>query len=268
MIDAHVHLWQLGANDCIWPTAADGMLYRDARLDELIATMDDAGVDRAVLVQSQESPRDTAWLLDVAAATDRIAGVIGWADLRDRDAVLGCAHNARIKGLRPMVQGRAADWFDAPAIGAGVAAMIEHRLVLDALIRPIHLPALSRLADRHPDLVIVIDHAAKPEAGPDGFDRWQAAIAPLARHTNVHVKLSGLLTELSPDVVAPTVQALLALFGAGRLLWGSDWPVLTAVAGYREWRDLAEALIPHADRAAVFGGNAQRLYGLAETAHD
>ena len=267
MIDAHVHLWQLDAHDCRWPTAADGVLYRDVLLDELVATLDDAGVGRAMLVQSQESARDTAWLLAIAATTGRIAGVIGWADLRDRDAVLECAHDARLKGLRPMVQDCAADWFDAPAIEAGIAAMVDHRLVLDALIRPIHLPALSRLAERHPDLVIVIDHAAKPEDGPDGFARWQAALAPLARHRNVHVKLSGLLSEVACTAVAPTVTALLDLFGAERLLWGSNWPVLTAVADYGDWLDLARALIPHADEAAVFGGNACRVYGLAEAAH-
>ena len=69
MIDAHVHLWRIGANDCVWPTPADGVLHRDFGIDEMIAVLDGAAVDRAVLIQSQESPRDTAWLLDLAATS-------------------------------------------------------------------------------------------------------------------------------------------------------------------------------------------------------
>ncbi len=267
MIDAHVHLWQLGANDCVWPTVSDGALHRDFVADELLDMLDGASVDRAILVQSQESPRDTAWLLDIAAATPQIAGVVGWADLADRDAVRDIAANPALKGLRPMVQSRAADWYDDPALDAGLAAMTECGLVLDALIRPAHLPALDRLATRHPALAIVIDHAAKPDGGSDGFADWSAAIAPLARHANVHVKLSGLLAEMPRDTVLPVVQVLLETFGATRLLWGSDWPVLTASSSYRDWLDLALALIPPVDHAAVFGGNAACIYRIGETAH-
>ena len=265
MIDAHVHLWRLGANDCVWPTAADGMLHRDFAVDELIAKLVDAAVHRAILVQSQESPHDTEWLLDIAAATPRIAGVVGWADLADRAAVKSVATHPALKGLRPMAQDRAADWYDDPALDAGLAIMTEQQLVLDALIRPVHLPALDRLAARHPDLSIVIDHAAKP--GREGLPQWKTAMAPLARHLNVRVKLSGLLTEIPRDAVAQTVEALLEIFGAGRLLWGSDWPVLTASSNYRDWLDLATALIPVPDHAAVFGDNAARVYRLEEAGH-
>jgi L-fuconolactonase len=263
MIDAHVHLWQLGANDCVWPTAADGILHRDFVLDDLNAVLDAAAIERAILIQSQESVRDTAWLLEIAAATTRIAGVVGWADLREPSVM----HHLSLKGLRPMVQGRAADWYDDPTLDGGLADMAANGLVLDALVRPVHLPALERLAGRHPDLTIVIDHAAKPEGSADRLAAWRAAIAPLARHPNVHVKLSGLLTEMPPGAVGPTVETLLVLFGADRLLWGSDWPVLTAVADYRAWFDLAAALIPQADHNAVFGGNAARVYRIAETGH-
>jgi len=266
MIDAHVHLWRLGQNDCTWPTAEDAAIHRDVELAELLAVLDANGVDRAVLVQSQESARDTDWLIKIARGGDRIAGVVGWADPRDVASVTARAADPLLVGLRPMVQGRGADWYDDPALDAGFAAMAERGLVLDALIRPRHLPALARLAARHPALAIVIDHAAKPE-GADGLAAWRAAIAPLAECGNVHVKLSGLLNEVPEPIVPETVELLLALFGAERLVWGSDWPVLTLAGSYAGWLGMARGLIPADDRAAVFGGNAARLYGLRETAH-
>jgi L-fuconolactonase len=266
MIDAHVHLWRLGRNDCIWPTAGEAAIHRDVELAELVALLDANGVDQAVLVQSQESARDTDWLLEVARGSDRLAGVVGWADLRDAASVAARGADPLLVGLRPMVQGRAADWYDDPALDAGFAAMAGRGLVLDALIRPRHLPSLARLAARHPTLAIVIDHGAKPE-GADGLAAWRAAIAPLAGCGNVHVKLSGLLNEVPEQTIPETVELLLALFGADRLVWGSDWPVLTLAGSYAGWLGMARGLIPAGDRAAVFGGNAARLYGLGETAH-
>ncbi|WP_454884721.1 amidohydrolase family protein [Sphingomonas oryzagri] len=262
MIDAHVHLWRIGQNDCIWPTGEDAAIHRDFGLAELIATLDAAGVGQAVLVQSQESPRDTDWLLDLSRRSDRIAGVVGWADLSDAASVEERAADRLLVGLRPMVQGRGADWYDGAALCAGFAAMAEHGLVLDALVRPAHLPSLARLAARYPQLSIVIDHAAKPEE----LAAWRTAIAPLAAHANVHVKFSGLLNEVALDAVPEVAETLLATFGAERLLWGSDWPVLTQVGAYAGWLDMARDLIPANDHEGVFGGHALRLYRLAEAA--
>jgi L-fuconolactonase len=267
MIDAHVHIWSIGQHGCVWPTKDDGPIHRDFGLADLLASLDECDVDRALLVQSQESASDTAWLLEAAASCDRIAGVVGWADLRDGAAVSALSRSAPIRGLRPMVQSRSAGWYDDPDLTASLRRMAEANLVLDALIRPIHLPALDRLAARHPDLTIVIDHAAKPSPADGDWMPWRNAMAALAARPGVNVKISGLLSEMPRDRVAPTVATLLELFGEARLLWGSDWPVVTAISGYHAWFDLASDLIPERYRAAVFGSNAARVYGLGEAGH-
>jgi L-fuconolactonase len=89
----------------------------------------------------------------------------------------------------------------------------------------------------------------------------------LARLPNVTCKVSGLLTELRPgggrDDVARAIGVLFDLFGPQRLLWGSDWPVLTLAGGYRDWFDLAREAIAAKDFGAldaVMGGNARRIY--------
>ena len=69
-----------------------------------------------------------------------------------------------------------------------------------------------------------------------------------------------------PDV-ARALETLLELFGAERLLWGSDWPVVTATETYRAWLDLASALVPEQHHLAVFGGNAARIYAIADIGH-
>ena len=138
MIDAHVHVWTPGAHGCVWPTVDLPTLYRSFDLDDFRA----AGaqdVARVMLVQSQEDARDTAWLMALAEHDPLVAGVIGWTDLLAPDAAAAVAKLATarpLRGLRPMVQDRPADWYDDPRLDAGLAAMTHAGLVLDALVRP------------------------------------------------------------------------------------------------------------------------------------
>lgn len=272
MIDAHVHIWRLGLNDCVWPTPDLDAIHRDHDLAEIATLARGAGVASAILVQSQESERDTRWLLEAAEGSDFVAGVVGWADLSAAD--IGARLDALLRagplvGIRPMTEGCVDDWFDTPAIDAGLAALAERGLTFDALIRPRHLASLNRLAARHPGLAIMIDHAAKPSIGVER-EAWRDALAPLAARPNVHCKLSGLMTELAPgggaDALLPYIDELVALFGPDRLVWGSDWPVLNLRGSYEAWLSCARAAVPSGNHQAVFGGNARRFYRLSQRA--
>jgi len=271
MIDAHQHIWALGRNGCAWPTEAEGPIFRDFGLVDFQAEAAPHGVTRAVLVQSQEDPRDTEWLIEVAGDEPLVAAVVGWTDLAAPDApehIAALAARSKLKGLRPMVQDRAADWYDDPALEPGLRAVVEHGLRLDALVRVTHLASLDRLALRMPELPIVIDHAAKPRIGADGgFGEWHSAIAPLATRRNVFCKLSGLLTECAgapAEAIEPYARSILHLFGPGRAMWGSDWPVLELASTYGEWLNLVRTLVPIAAQKDVFGRTAARFYGVEQ----
>ena len=272
MIDAHFHLWRLGRNDCVWPTPDLAAIHRDHELAEIAALAGDAGVTSGVLVQSQASERDTRWLLEVAKDSNFVAGVVGWTDLAAANVgeqLDSLAEDGPLVGIRELTEASPDDWFDAPAIDAGLEALVARGLTFDALIRPRHLASVDRLAARHPGLAIMIDHAAKPLIGVDR-EAWRDALAPLAARPNVHCKLSGLMTELPPggsaDALLPYIDDLLALFGPDRLVWGSDWPVLNLRGSYDAWLACARAAVPSGDHQAVFGGNARRFYRLSQRA--
>ncbi len=165
-----------------------------------------------------------------------------------------------------MVQDREAGWYDAPGLDPALAAMTALQLVFEALVRPRHLPSLLRLAQRHPDLAILINHGAKPV--PGDVDSWAEQMEILARLPNVSCKFSGLLTELP---AAEPSQALAAIFdhlwnafGAERLVWGSDWPVLELAGTYTGWAVECRRLIPLAHHEALFETNARRIYGIQQ----
>jgi L-fucono-1,5-lactonase len=161
------------------------------------------------------------------------------------------------------------DWVLGPAVAPGLRAIEAADLTFDALVRPPHLPNLRRLLERHPDLRVVIDHGAKPEIGRGGREPWATHMAGLARETCAWVKLSGLVTEDGPgwsvERLRPYVDHLLDRFGPSRLIFGSDWPVVTLRASYAEWVAAADALLAGLERDArdrVLGLNAITCYRL------
>lgn len=267
MIDSHVHLWRLGENGCSWPTADLAPIHRDFTLGDLRAVAEPAGVDSVILVQSQEEAADTQWLLSLGA-DPLVAGVVGWIDFgspNEAEAARDLAANSALRGLRPMAQDRDNDWYDSPAIDQSFEAMAQSGLVLDALVRPRHLPSLRRLANRHPNLSIVINHGAKPNFA--NIDDWAEQIRAIALCRNAACKLSGLLTELAPgaprEAIRPAFDVLWNAFGPERLIWGSDWPVLTLASSYEGWLEQALGLVPASHHESVFDSNARRLYGIA-----
>jgi len=272
-IDSHHHVWRVARGDYHWLTP-ELPIHRDYTLDDLRPLLGE--IAATVLVQAAPTEAETAFILTVARGSrGLVRGVVGWTDLTAPNAAARIADLARapeLKGLRPMLQDIAeADWILRPAVQPALIAMAQCGLRFDALIKPRHLPILLSLAERHPDLRIVIDHAAKPAIAHGEFDVWAEDIARVARQTEACCKLSGLVTEALPhwqhDDLRRYVDHLIACFGPARLMWGSDWPVVDLAGGYARWREATEHLLSGLDapaRDAVLGGTACIFYGLAE----
>ncbi|WP_166303308.1 amidohydrolase family protein [Bradyrhizobium sp. 2S1] len=270
-IDAHHHVWTLARADYGWLTPERGPIYRDFGLSDLMPRLAAAEIDGTILVQAAPTEAETAFMLDVAKGSDLVRGVVGWIDFDADDAATridAIAGRELLVGLRPMVQDIADDdWLLRPELAAPLEAMAQYGLVFDALVLPRHLPRLVQVVDRHPDLQFVLDHFGKPNLATGDIAAWKDDIASLAARANVVCKLSGLATEAAPNwQVADLREAVdhaLACFGPQRMLWGSDWPVVNLAGGYARWFAAAESLLADLSseaRAAIFGGNAARVY--------
>lgn len=272
-IDAHQHFWRLDRGDYRWLTPASKAIYRDFGPEDLQPILDRHGMTRTILVQAAPTEAETAFLLQVAQVTPWVAGVVGWTDFEAPDAAVrigALAQHDKLVGLRPMVQDLPDDrWLERPGLAPAFDAMIAQELVFDALVLERHLPSLLRVLERHPRLRMVVDHGAKPRIRDGAFRPWREALAPIAAHDHVHCKLSGLLTEgaqdTPDDAFLPYIGALLEMFGAQRLVWGSDWPVVNLAGGYDRWRGVTLhglERLDERDRTAILGGNATRLYKI------
>jgi L-fuconolactonase len=273
VIDAHFHIWQLARRDYGWLTPDLQPIYRDVRVEDWRAVAAPCGVGSGILVQAAPTEAETAFLLDQASRhRDSIAGVVGWVDLEAADAAArigALASNKLLLGLRPMLHDIPDPaWILKSQLSPALDAIAKAGLTFDALVRPIHLPHILALAKQYPALRIVIDHGAKPDVASDAFDAWAGNIERIAKETKAFCKLSGLLTEAGSraDIgsIRRYVDHLLACFGPNRLLWGSDWPVLELAAGYRQWHDMAKAMVPDALHFDVFRQTALAAYNIRD----
>lgn len=267
-IDAHQHFWAIARGDYGWLTPDLPLLYRDFRPADLEPYLATCQIDGTILVQAAPTVAETRYMLGLADRHAFILGVVGWVDFDAADAadqIAQLAQNPKLVGLRPMIQDISDDrWMLSQHLDPAFSAMIAHDLTFDALVKPQHLPSLYRLIARYPDLCVVIDHGAKPDIANDNFDAWAFQMTQLATNTKAFCKLSGLVTEAkinwAPCQIAPYIAHLLNVFGPDRLIWGSDWPVVTIACEYLRWHDTAQNLAG-AD-AAIFGGTAQKAYRL------
>ena len=275
-IDSHVHLWQLARADYGWLTPDLAPLYRDFAPADLAAPLDTAGIAAVVLVQAAPSEAETRYLLGLAERWDRVAGIVGWVDMAAADApdrIAALAGERLMKGIRPMIHDIPdSEWMLRPELTRSFRAIIESGLAFDCLVRPVHLAPLRRLLDRHPDLRAVIDHGGKPAIAQGFSTDWARQMTALARETPVFCKLSGLVTEAGGDWTAetlrPYVDHLVEAFTPDRLLWGSDWPVVTLAASYAGWWEATRERLAGLDREAqdrILGGTARRFYRLGSS---
>jgi L-fuconolactonase len=276
IVDSHHHIWDPAKRPHEWLVALPS-LNRPFDLSQLEQVAAPLGVSATLLVQVLNDPAETEEFLALASASEFIAGVIGWVDLTDPGVGETLARLAelpggdKLVGVRHLVHNEPdPDWLRRHEVRRGVRAVSESGGAFDLLVSTRELPAAVDLAEHLEDATLVIDHMAKPEIAASTWEPWNSLIGQLARSESVVCKISGLVTEAglgwSTAVTRPYVERVVELFGPNRLLFGSDWPVCTAVASYDQVLSLARDLVAPLvgqEIDAFFGGTARRIYKLA-----
>jgi L-fuconolactonase len=153
---------------------------------------------------------------------------------------------------------------------AGLKQLSARGLSYDLLVHTRHLKHVPHVAESCPDLAFVIDHLAKPPIARNAITEWSQALQPLARYSNIYVKLSGLVTEANwnawqTDDLRPFVEIALESFGVERIMFGSDYPVCLLASSYDRVLDSFQEILTSlndADRDKIFGQNAEKFYRL------
>jgi L-fuconolactonase len=273
-IDAHQHFWVYDPREFDWIDDSMAALRRDFLPAGLKPELDRAGFQGCVAVQARQTLEETRWLLDLAASSPFILGVVGWVDLQSleiRSQLQALAENPKLVGVRHVVQGEPDDRFLLrPEFLRGISALEEFDLAYDILIYAKHLPVAAEFVRHFPRQRFVLDHLAKPPIKSGSLQPWANGIRELASFPNVLCKLSGMVTEADwqrwkPEDMAPYLDVAFECFGPQRLMIGSDWPVCIVAAPYSRAMDVVKDYLvryPALIQEAVLGENAQRFWKL------
>ncbi len=273
-IDAHQHFWIYDSREYDWIDDSMAPLQRNFLPADLKPELEAAGFEGCVAVQARQAGEETRWLLELAASSPFILGVVGWVDLQSphvRSELQTWAGNPKLVGVRHVVQSEPDDRFLLrPEFLRGISVLEEFDLAYDILIYTKHLPVAAEFVRQFPRQRFVLDHLAKPPIKSGSLDPWSHGIRKLAEFPNVSCKLSGMVTEADwrhwkAEDMTPYLDIAFDSFGPQRLMIGSDWPVCLVAASYAHATGIVKDYLgrqPVDVREAVLGGNAQRFWKL------
>lgn len=278
-IDSHQHYWKVDRGDYHWMTPQVPVLCRDYLPRDLHPLLMQHGIQKTVVVQAAQTLAETDFLLDLAAADDSIAGVVGWLDMESPDfpkQFKQYRRSPKFIGIRPMLQDIPDDkWILRPRVLAALRLIADADFPFEFLTYPRHLPFVLQTLESVPGLRAVIDHVSKPEIRAGKLEPWKTWIGQASQHEKLYCKLSGMITEAdhrhwSASDLRPYVEHVMECFGPDRVMFGSDWPVCLLAGSYDQvitaMKELLSPALNEDTEQKIFGANAAQFYKLTAEA--
>jgi predicted TIM-barrel fold metal-dependent hydrolase len=278
VVDTHLHYWQwprdAGARADAQSLAAHSSAPVEDELPyhDVAATMQAAGVEHAVQVTRTLAGYDNGYSLEGARQLPHTFRVCGRFDPAGADVArrLGSfVSDPSVVAVRLFWYSGDDGWLSDGSLD-GFLAAAEQSGVAVCVYAPRNMATLPDVASRFPGLQLVVDHLGANLFSPldHRFDHWDV-VCGLAKFDNVYLKVSALPEATGEPYPFPAAQErvreVYEVFGADRLMWGSNYPLTTRVCTYAEAVDLIRSecdFFTPEDRAKVLGGTASRVFRL------
>ncbi len=291
IVDAHHHIWRQA--DLPWLSGPMQPrifgpyepIRRDYSIQEYLGDLESSGVIRSVYVQTNWAndrfEDEAAWVQRTANGHGWPHAIVAYADLGVDDVRPQLDRLARyplVRGIRmqlhwhdnPLYRFAArADLCEDPVTRRNVARLSDYGFSFDLQVFAPQMAGAAALAEACPKVTFILQHAGMLEdLSPQGRTAWRAGMQRLAACRNVVSKLSGLGTFIhghEPPHVAGVIAETVAIFGAERCLFGSNFPIEKLWTGYRELVDsyrAATASLGADAQDAVLRTTASRVYRL------
>jgi len=273
IIDTHTHFYDLSrAAGVPWPPPENKLLYRTVLPEHFTAVAAPHGVTTTVVVEASPRPIDNQWILDLAEDNSALIGLVGHVDPNVptfAEEIQRWLAHPRFCGIR--CGGRYFEDIHAGTFLQDMATLAEAGGELDVLVRKEHFAGVVALAQRIPTLPIVINHIGHmPINGEAISTEWVEAYQALAAQPNISMKISAVIEQsvIQPapaalDFYRPTLDQLWQSFGAERVIYGSNWPVLERAGSYATaFQIVHDYFTEKGERAYAqyFWENAQTVY--------
>jgi L-fuconolactonase len=283
IIDAHVHLWD--TRNLNYPWLKDQpVLARPFLPPDLDAAVRQCNVESVVIVEAACDPQQVAqevrWLHTLAQAGLNVGAIVANAPVERGEAIKAILdEHARcplLRGIRRIIASEPPGFCTAGDFLRGLELVAEQGWSFDINVRSDQLPDAAVMVRQCPSMRFVLDHIGFPDIAAGVTEPWESDLRRLSESPNVWCKLSGMVTRAAPSWTAadlrPYLQHVLDCFGPDRVMFGSDWPVVTRMAQLSDWLQTLRSRLAEygpTEQQRMFRRNAARFYRLAgETNHD
>jgi len=286
-VDTHVHFWDMHEPQLRWASLEpgadliagdlDGIRSPRYMADQFIVETRFQNVPKCIHVQAalgtEDPVQETRWLQEQADRTGYPHGIVAHCDLKADDVAEQLERHlayANVRGIRDIIQGDRVTDPEDPAWRRGYSQLARHGLVCcyDVVLAPQNLRKARDLAEAYPGVVLCVDHGAIPRTPGVDFDAWRSDLAYAAGAENVILKISGFGEvdhRWTVEGMRPWMLAGIEAFGVERCVLGTNWPIDRLASSYGDVLDAFDQItadFSYAERAALFCGNAERIFRI------
>ncbi|WP_443939437.1 amidohydrolase family protein [Pedobacter sp. MW01-1-1] len=279
MIDTHVHFWNYDPIRDNWITDEMGAICKNFSPKNLSRVYNELQIEGCVAVQANQSEIENRFLLGLAEQSDLIKGIVGWIDFLNPEIEQRLNYWSfykKIKGWRHVLQAENEQFILNRHFISGLKALKKHQYTYDLLCYHNQLKHIIKMVDQVPDQPFVLDHCGKPNIKSGDIKNWKVHIKTLSENPNVLCKISGLLCEADwrnwkESEMFTCFDTVFECFGAERVMYGSDWPVMLVSRPYHDWFNLIAKYMQgftQKEKNKVFSENAKNFYSLNMVEND
>ena len=278
IVDTHEHLWDLNRFHLPW-LEGGGPLAKDHLPEDYQRVSNGLNVVKTVYMEVDVTPEqhvaEAEYVLGLCERSDNpmVGATIGGrpAESGFADYIARFKGVSAIKGVRQVLHGGTPPGFClSEEFVRGIRLLGENGLHFDLCLRSVEIPDGAKLAELCPETRFVLDHCGNADVQASDPSQWRRDIAAIAERPNVICKISGIVASAKPDSwtpadLSPIILHCTACFGPDRIVFGSDWPVCTLAASYRQWVEALQTIVrdwSETDQRKLFHDNAVRFYTL------
>lgn len=277
IVDTHQHLWDLDLFPYSWLSSVP-RLNRSFRMRDYLDATRGLNIVKSVHLEADvDEPHmldETRHLLALAEQDDNpLDGIVACGRPESkgfRSYLDQIAGEYKLKGIRRVLHTQPDELSQSQTFIENIAMLSQYDLSFDICVLARQLPIAINLVSRCPDVHFILDHCGVPQVKEKILDPWRAHIAEIAKFQNVVCKVSGLVAYADPENwtaedLRPYIEHVIDCFGWDRVLFGSDWPVCTLSATYKQWVEALQSITRSSEEGnqkKLFCENAIRVYRL------
>ena len=285
IVDTHVHFYDMKHPELFYahwqPDVIHPVLGTQTRklsetnflAEDYIDETKPYNVISAVHVQaaigSKNPVKETEWLQSAADKHEFPQAIIAYANLKDPQVEKTIEQHCEYKNMRGIRDFSFGDYLVDSDFHRGFSLLEKYNLIGNVSVTFKDMDKLVILANKFPNIKIVIDHCGFPEErSSEYFEKWQSSISTAAKADNIICKISGLGmgdNQWTPHSIKPYVMHCIETFGIERCIWGSNWPIDKLFSNYETIVNAYDEItlsFSTTERELMFSKNAETLYNI------